>query len=148
MENDKLQHAGIKGMRWGRRRYQNKDGSLTPEGRKRYGLDNDNANHDDHNRARSKSASSMSDKELNDAVVRLQREKLYKELTASKATKGQKFVDKLTDKMIETSVDIAAKNIARPIMEAGVDVASRKTKAGIGRTAKGRKFLRDWGFLN
>lgn len=36
MENNNLQHAGIKGMKWGVRRYQNKDGSLTPEGRKRY----------------------------------------------------------------------------------------------------------------
>lgn len=32
-----LQHWGIKGQKWGRRRFQNKDGSLTPEGRKRYG---------------------------------------------------------------------------------------------------------------
>lgn len=32
-----MYHWGIKGMKWGRRRYQNKDGSLTPEGRKRYG---------------------------------------------------------------------------------------------------------------
>ena len=32
-----LYHAGVKGMRWGVRRYQNKDGSLTPAGRKRYG---------------------------------------------------------------------------------------------------------------
>ena len=31
-----LAHAGIKGMRWGVRRYQNADGSLTDEGRKRY----------------------------------------------------------------------------------------------------------------
>lgn len=37
MENNNLQHAGVKGMRWGVRRYQNKDGSLTPAGRKRYG---------------------------------------------------------------------------------------------------------------
>ena len=39
MNNTELQHWGIKGMRWGRRRYQNKDGSLTPAGRERYNDD-------------------------------------------------------------------------------------------------------------
>ena len=33
---DELQHHGIKGQRWGVRRFQNKDGSLTPAGRRRY----------------------------------------------------------------------------------------------------------------
>lgn len=31
---DYLMHHGIKGMRWGVRRYQNKDGSLTNTGKK------------------------------------------------------------------------------------------------------------------
>ena len=31
-----LMHHGIKGQRWGVRRYQNEDGSLTPAGKKRY----------------------------------------------------------------------------------------------------------------
>lgn len=34
---DELVHYGIKGQKWGRRQYQNKDGSLTPAGRERYG---------------------------------------------------------------------------------------------------------------
>lgn len=32
-----LCHSGIKGMKWGIRRYQNPDGTLTPEGKQRYG---------------------------------------------------------------------------------------------------------------
>lgn len=35
--DEELLHAGTKGMRWGQRLYQNKDGSLTPLGRLRYG---------------------------------------------------------------------------------------------------------------
>ena len=31
-----LYHYGVKGMRWGVRRYQNQDGSLTNAGKKRY----------------------------------------------------------------------------------------------------------------
>ena len=33
-----LAHHGVKGMKWGIRRYQNENGTLTPEGMKRYGL--------------------------------------------------------------------------------------------------------------
>ena len=36
IKNDELRHHGIKGMKWGVRRFQNKDGSLTPSGKKRY----------------------------------------------------------------------------------------------------------------
>lgn len=35
--SDYLAHHGVKGQKWGQRRYQNEDGTLTPEGRTRYG---------------------------------------------------------------------------------------------------------------
>ena len=82
MENiNELQHWGIKGMRWGVRRYQNKDGSLTPAGEKRYAN-----NHEDYNKAHDdKSVSSMSDAELKARNNRLQMEKQYRELTNKKS---------------------------------------------------------------
>ena len=48
--DEELYHWGIPGQRWGNRRFQNEDGSLTPEGRERYGV----------NEARSKSAAQKS----------------------------------------------------------------------------------------
>lgn len=37
-EGDFLAHYGTKGMKWGQRRYQNEDGSLTSLGKERYGV--------------------------------------------------------------------------------------------------------------
>ncbi len=34
--NNELRHYGIRGMKWGVRRYQNKNGTLNPSGKKRY----------------------------------------------------------------------------------------------------------------
>lgn len=40
--NNELNHHGIKGQKWGIRRYQKQDGSLTAEGKKRYDKDGNN----------------------------------------------------------------------------------------------------------
>ena len=39
MNQNELYHFGIKGMKWGVRRYQNSDGTLTSAGQKRYDRD-------------------------------------------------------------------------------------------------------------
>lgn len=36
ISSDELRHHGIKGQKWGRRRFQNEDGTLTPAGKERY----------------------------------------------------------------------------------------------------------------
>ena len=44
---DSLTHHGIKGQKWGVRRFQNEDGTLTPEGEKRYLKDLNRAANDE-----------------------------------------------------------------------------------------------------
>lgn len=88
MEKDTLAHWGIKGQKWGVRRYQNKDGSLTPAGKKRY-----DDTHEDYRRAHDKkSISQMSDKELQARNNRLQMEQNYKRMT-KKTNVGKKVVN-------------------------------------------------------
>lgn len=41
---NELMHYGVMGMKWGVRRYQNPDGTLTAEGRRRYGSLDENQN--------------------------------------------------------------------------------------------------------
>jgi hypothetical protein len=87
MENKTLTHWGVKGMKWGVRRYQNSDGSLTPAGKKRY-----DDSHEDYRRAHDKKkVSQMSDRELRERNNRLQMEKQYADLTRKKGT-GKKII--------------------------------------------------------
>ena len=85
---DELCHYGIKGMQWGKRRYRNADGTLTPAGKKRYAEP-----HEDYKKAHSgKSYKSMSNQELKDTNYRLNMEKQYKDLTRKKS-KGKQALN-------------------------------------------------------
>ena len=100
MDYKHLEHAGIKGMKWGVRRYQNKDGTLTPAGRKRYS--------EDHVRAKAlkkKRLSQLSNAELRELNNRMQLENQYKSLKKQRISTGQKFVQ---DVAYETSKNLAS----------------------------------------
>lgn len=83
-----LCHWGIKGMKWGVRRYQNKDGSLTSAGKIRYNVKSVSKkpsskviNAESNNvRPARKTIESMTDDELTAAINRIQKEKQLKAL--------------------------------------------------------------------
>lgn len=95
--DDYLYHYGILGMKWGVRRFQNKDGTLTSTGKKRYrGRSTTDEPHEDYKKAHtSKSVKSMSDAELRNRLNRLQMERQYSQLSSSNVSKGRDYIQKM-----------------------------------------------------
>lgn len=86
MEKYELTHWGIKGMKWGVRRYQNKDGSLTPAGKKRYDNWSDDAK--SVSSLKKKSINEMSNVELKRLNERARLEQEYSRLNPSAVKRG------------------------------------------------------------
>lgn len=90
-----LQHHGVKGMHWGVRRYQNKDGSLTPAGKKRQVKQKqrsvDKAIKNERSQA-SKNRRTLSDADIDARINRLKKEKQLKELTDADIHPGRTAV--------------------------------------------------------
>ena len=107
-----LQHHGIKGQKWGVRRCQNKDGTLTNAGRRRnkYSSDDYRSAHE------RKSVRRMSDQELRQRINRLQMEKQYRQLSKKDISPGEKFVK---DVLRESSKEVA-KEYTKKWMKEGI----------------------------
>lgn len=133
-----LQHHGVKGQRWGVRRYQNKDGSLTALGKKREEKDKlksankelkalraENAKLKKQTNANSRRVSELSDDELRQKINRLNLEKqyadIYKQLNpvSDKPHPGKEFVNKMLKEAIVPSLV----NVGKSAIEKGLKKA-------------------------
>ena len=112
-----LYHWGIKGMKWGIRRFQNKDGSLTPAGRKRYEDGDGSSGRGKSKTAKAKSNKDLTDDELRAKISRLTLEKqaldLEKQLNTvpeKKVSSGKEFLRKIGNDVIVPSLTSAGKS--------------------------------------
>ena len=120
--NGELYHWGVKGMKWGVRRYQNKDGSLTPAGQKRKKEPSADKKERISRKQDLKNRRTMSDAELKKKIERLKLEKEFKSLTNEDIRPGKTFVKDVMSSAGKKTLTI----VAAGAMAYGVKVAMTK----------------------
>lgn len=104
MNDYELYHHGIKGQKWGRRRFQTNDGSLTAAGRKRYA--DDDSSGSSKSKTSAKSTASKSSSSKSKTASSTTKKKTTKKTT--KKTSPASVVGKLAGTSVKTAVSLYA----------------------------------------